>query len=211
MSSSTLQEGSRPSLLVQLGVLILSLHLDIVGLPVGGRTAVTLPTLSRHSSVVPPAHVSRRSTPLASVSRSPLSPPPMFGAPLAPFSSRCLPRPYANLRSSTAGLSPLVGCRPRCLPGLYAGVAIHGLLGREGLATQGLAQLVSSRGDHYVCSSQKQGPLAAAATVIDLIDTASLPPAPFMASVPMEFLHMGHPFPGPPGLLSSGIHSMGRC
>ena len=89
------------------------------------------PYLPRLSSVVPLAHALRRTAPSASVSRAPLSPPPMFvmllaplpppctahavsvRAPHLPSSSRCLPPLYSLLHPSFVGLSCFVGCWPR--------------------------------------------------------------------------------------------------
>ena len=55
--------------------------------------------LSRQSSVVSPAHGSRRATPFATISRVPASPPPTFVLPLVP-----LPPPYTS-RSVSASLA----------------------------------------------------------------------------------------------------------
>ena len=72
-------------------------------------------------------------------------------------------------------------------------------LGREGLATlreSTAGESPRSRPqDHDVGSSRRQALLAAAATATDLIDTASLPPAPSVAPVPTEFMHYGLPVP----------------
>ena len=59
------------------------------------------PMLSRHSSVVPPAHVSCRATPSATISRVPPSPPPTFVTPLA-----SLPPPYSSRSGSVSRAPP---------------------------------------------------------------------------------------------------------
>ena len=232
---------------------------------VSGGSSRTPPLLSWHYLVVAPTHASRRTNPLATVSRAPPSSPPVFVTPVGPAPPLYTFRSSSVSRSSshvTAALSvddassmlrvavpvswrigpppaprPASQSTPRlpvpatgspAVPSPPPVDRVPTSIDRLSLVMDWLPTTPSVRSErrvsHTDVSSRSGGPLspgvsaavksprthprdcdvgslrrqallAAAATATALIDTASLPPPPSVASVPTGFRNYGLPEP----------------
>ena len=245
---------------------------------VSGDSSHAPPSLSRHSLVVSPTHASRRTTPSATISRAPPSPPPAFVTPVGPapppYTSRSgsvsraprmllplfpsmtpppcymspsrgvmgpqpAPRPASQLTprlpvaatGSPAVPSPLpvdriptsIDCLSLIVGRLPATPSVRSerrasnadvSLRSGGPLSPGVSAAVESprtrSRDYDVGPSRRQALLAAAATATALIDTASLPPAPSVVSVPTGFRNYELPEPRSEGLTLPWNPSHGR-